>query len=258
VVLYLGFLGKNLHFHPSTLSRRVAAIAWKHDCAGLPNPRTPSVRGVLAGARRTSTVGTSKKAAISVPELLQISEQLASEEGAQAARDRAMILLCFACAFRRSDIALLKLQDIDLTPEGVTVVLRRSKTDQAGEGRTLVIPLANNPKVCPVLALKSWLVERGPSPGPLFLRIQCRSGAIVRKPVGGHVVWYALKEAARRAGLDPRRFGAHSLRSGAATAAADNGADIFEIMALTGHKRFDTAYRYVQQSHSKYALRKAL
>jgi integrase len=244
----------------NTLARRVAAIASKHLAAGYPAPTTYSVRQVLSAMKKKSKRKPNRKAPISIPELARVSAQLAGEQTFRSVRDRAILLLGFAGAFRRSELANFDLDDIDLRADRVSIILGRSKTDQQARGRELIIPRANNPKLCPIIALNEWLEKRGKWSGPLF--VDCvgkKNVRMTRDRMDPIIVWYALRTAARRAGIEnPNKFGAHSLRAGFVTTAADAGADVFDIMATTGHKSLETLNLYVRRSASRYALRSVL
>jgi integrase len=244
----------------NTLLRRVAAIRSKHLDAGYPAPTTHRVRNLLSTMRKKSKRKLNRKAPISLPELARVSAQLAGENTFRSIRDRAILLLGFAGAFRRSELAGFDLEDIDLRPDRLAITLGRSKTDQIAKGRELIIPRANNPKLCPIIALNAWLEQRGKWEGPLFT--DCIGKKVVRMTrnrMGGEIVWYAMRSAARRAGIENyNKFGAHSLRAGFVTTAADAGADVFDIMATTGHKSLETLNLYVRRSQSHYALRKVL
>lgn len=255
VALYLSHLLPK--YRVSTLDRRLAAILNQHGDAGHPGPDTPMVKQVLRSARRSTRHRPERKAAISIEELLSVSNLLASEEKVKSVRDRAVLLLGFGGAFRRSELAGLDLGDIDLGPDRVTVTLARAKNDQEAHGRVLVIPKAKRAGLCPVRALNNWIVERGRWPGPLFLKTNTRGTALKRERMQGWAVWWAVKTAAKRAGLDAQKFGAHSLRAGFVTASVEAGADVFDIMAVTGHKNVETLGMYVRKMQ-KYPLRAAL
>ena len=167
------------------------------------------------------------------------------------------MLLGFAAAFRRSDLVALDLADVDLSADRLTLSLQRGKTDQEGRGRQLVIPRANRVGLCPVRALAAWLEERGRWPGPLFCQVS-KKDVLVRERMRAYEVRYALVTSAGLAGLDATKFGAHSLRAGFVTAAADAGADVFDIMNVTGHKSVENLGMYVRRSVSRYPLRAAL
>ena len=199
-------------------------------------------------------------AATSLDELRLISEQLAGEHTIRSIRDRAMILFGFATAFRRIEIAGFDLSDIELKPASLAISLGKSKADQEGKGRELVIPKAKDPGLCPILALNEWLEARGRWPGPLFTDIRGKKVLkLTRNRMECSVVCYAVRAAAKRAGIAHyRKFGAHSLRAGFVTTATDAGADIFDIMAVTGHRSIDTLRKYVRRSTARYPLRAVL
>jgi integrase len=255
VALYLSHL---LPTHKvSTLARRLAAISSKHQAAGFPAPVTPMVKGVLSSVRRTSRQKIRRKAAITIDELLVVADVLLADGTVRSTRNRAVLLLGFACGFRRSDLAGLDLADVAVASDRVTIDLARSKTDQEGRGRQLVIPRANRAGLCAVRALAAWIEERGRWAGPLFCQVD-RADKVVRERMRGYEVWYALKTSAARAGLDGSKFGAHSLRAGFVTASADAGADVFDIMSVTRHKSVENLGLYVRRAVSRYPLRAAL
>jgi site-specific recombinase XerD len=252
------YLAHSLPTHKvSSLARWLAAIASKHQAAGYPAPVTPSVRQVLSGARRSGRQRVRRKAAITLDELTAISRLLAGEDSLRATRDRAVLLLGFACAFRRSDLISLDLGDVEVAPDRLTISLARSKTDQEGRGRQLVIPRARRVALDAIASLGDWISERGRWAGPLFCQVG-RADQLERERMSGHEVWYALRSAAERAGLDYRKFGAHSLRAGFVTASADAGADVFDIMAVTGHKSVENLGLYVRRSVQRYPLSKVV
>jgi len=260
VALYLSDLAPK--FKASTLERRVAAIAAKHLAADLPAPITPTVRSVIVGVRRRARGGVRRMAAITPDELARVLDDIGSADDSRrrvvrAARDRAALALGFAGAFRRSELVGLQLADVEVGKDRVQVTLGRSKTDQQARGRVLVIPRAKRAGLCAVRLVAAWLRVRGDWAGPLFCNITA-ADELDRRPLDAHSIYYALREGAKRAGLDSRRFGAHSLRAGAVTAAADAGVDAFSIMELTGHRSVETVARYVRRSVSRYALAKVL
>lgn len=256
VVLYLSSLAPVRKC--STLERRVSAITHKHKWAALPSPNTQAVHSFLAGARRKSTARVRRKAAITTDELSRVCNYLRKKGGARAIRDRAAILLGFSAAFRRSDVVCPDLEDISLGPDRVAISLWRSKTDQEGKGREMVIPRAKRAGLCVVRALAAWLEVRGDWQGPLFCEITRWGEEIEGNRMSADTLYHALRTAAMNAGMDYRKFGSHSLRAGAATAAADDGADVFQIMALTGHKSANMAAQYVRRSVVRYPLRNVL
>ena len=165
-------------------------------------------------------------------------------------RDRALLLLGFAGAFRRSELVSLDVEDLEFTPRGVRVQLRRSKTDQEGQGRPVGVPYGVTPETCPVQALERWLAHvRTVVPdydrGPLFLRLDA-AGRVRLARLSDRGVARVVQRWAERAGLDPERFAGHSLRAGLATSAAAGGVSERAIMNQTGHRRLAMVRRYIR------------
>src|SRR5262249_39752581 len=151
------------------------------------------------------------------------------------ARDRALVLLGFAGAFRRSELVGLDMSDLYFNRDGLTITLRRSKTDQEGVGRKIGIPFGANPESCPVRSVQEWLEYAGLAEGPVFRPID-RHGRLGLGRLSGIDVARVVKKLAGRAGLESAKFAGHSLRAGHATAAAIAGASERSIMAQTGHR----------------------
>jgi integrase len=160
-------------------------------------------------------------------------------------RDRALLLVGFAGAFRRSELVSIDFGDVRIVANGLEVVLRRSKTDQEGEGRLIGIPNGSNPVTCPVRAIQAWLERAAIIDGPLFRPVG-RGDNIAPTRLSSQAVALIVKRHARRAGLDPSRFAGHSLRAGFATSAALAGADALEISRQTGHKSLSMVQRYTR------------
>jgi len=160
-------------------------------------------------------------------------------------RDRALLLVGFAGAFRRSELVSLDVADVAFGADGLIVQLRRSKTDQEGEGRKVGLPFGSNPLTCPVRAVRAWLDVAVIVRGPIFRPVD-RHGNVAGTQLTDQSVALVVKRCAKAAGLDPRRYAGHSLRSGLATAAAM--ADVSEraIMAQTGHKSLPMVRRYIR------------
>lgn len=168
----------------------------------------------------------------------------ATDSGLIGTRDRALILLGFAGAFRRSELVGLDVDDCAFGKDGLTVTLRRSKTDQAGEGRRVGIPYGSNPDTCPVRNLQEWIARAGVSVGPLFRSIT-RHGCRLT----GNDVARVVKKLALRAGLDPSKYAGHSLRAGHATSAAIAGASERSIMRQMGHRSVQMVRRYIREGN---------
>lgn len=232
--------------HPTTIGRRLAAIAAAHDRAGWPSPtRDRRVAGVVRGVRRRLGVGPRRQVAPAVTaELRRMVE--ACPDRLIGTRDRAVLLLGFAAALRRSELVALDVEDLEERDEGLVVTVRRSKTDQEGAGHVVGVPYGSHPATCPVRAVRAWRQAAGIDTGPLFRPID-RHGAMRPQRLRGADVAGVVKRAAARAGLDPDRYAGHSLRSGLATAAAAGGASERAIMAQTGHRSLPTVRRYIRR-----------
>jgi integrase len=201
----------------STLQRRMSGIvhAARHEGHDV-DTRHPALRDLWRGIKRAHGSAPNRKAPTLTPDVLAMLAAL--PDSLQGKRDRAVILAGFAGAFRRSELAALDLADIAFSGDGAVITLRRSKTDQDGEGRKVGIPFGSHGRSCPVLALRAWIEAAGLSGGRLFRSVN-RHG----QP-GGSLSPYAValivKRAAERVGLDPATFAGHSLRAGFATSAA--------------------------------------
>jgi integrase len=172
----------------------------------------------------------------------------ATDAGMIGARDRALILLGFAGAFRRSELVALEVGDCAFGNDGLTVNLRKSKTDQEGQGRKVGIPYGSNPETCPVRVLQSWMEEAGITSGPLFRSLN-RHGRVKAGRLSGLDVARIVKKLADRAGLDAAKYAAHSLRAGHATSAAIAGASERSIMNQTGHRSVQMVRRYIRDGN---------
>jgi len=242
VALYLADAATSLK--PSTLQRRLASISQAHQVAGYETPtRAAPVRTVWQGIARTHGVAPAQKAPLLVADVLRLVGTCARD--AQGVRDRALLLVGFAGAFRRSELVGVDVSDLAFGAEGVTVTVRRSKTDPEGEGRQVGIPRGAQPESCPVRALRAWLQCAGRQEGPLF-RSVTRHGAIQPGRLSAQAVALVVKRRAAAAGLDPAQFAGHSLRAGLATSAAAAGVSERSIMAQTGHRSERVARRYIR------------
>jgi site-specific recombinase XerD len=228
----------------ATVARKVAAIAFHHRQSGHEPPIGGDVRAVVGGARRERLERPAGKAAVTVEQLVEIERRMCGDDAATV-RDRAILFFGFASAMRRSELAALDLADVALTRQGVAVLLRRSKTDQVGKGRELGIPPAARERaLCPVRALRAWLRVRGQRRGPLFVAVSRGGQPLLDRRLDSQVYAEVVQRAVASIGLDPRAYGAHSLRAGFVTAAGLAGANPLEIMKRTGHKRMEMVERY--------------
>jgi integrase len=156
-----------------------------------------------------------------------------------------LILVGYAGAFRRSELAAIDFAHLAFTQDGLVIDLRRSKTDQEAAGRKVGIPFGKEVATCPVRALRRWLTESGITSGAVFRGVS-RHGRISRRGLHKDCVGWILKRAASRAGLKPEPLGGHSLRAGCVTQAAMNGVSERDIMRQTGHKSAEMLARYIR------------
>jgi integrase len=161
-------------------------------------------------------------------------------------RDRALLLLGFFAALRRSELVGLNVTDFEFLREGLVIHLRRSKTDQEGQGRKIAVPYQSMASVCPVRATKEWLKISGITEGAVFRGI--RGQSLTKNRLDAGEVARRVKAGADRAKLDPSRFAGHSLRAGFVTAAVIDGAPERSIAATTGHKNLEMLRRYIRDA----------
>lgn len=245
VALYLTAHAETLR--PATLSRRLVSIAQKHEAAGHETPtRARRVREVMRGIRREQGAAQRRAAPLLVEDLKRIVAALPGNT-LQGQRDRALLLIGWAVALRRSEIAALSVSDIEFRGAGVVVHIRRSKTDQEGQGRSVGVKPGQTQDCCPVAALRVWLDAAGLYRGPLFPALD-RWGNVLSEPLTGHGVAFILKRALGGAGYDPARYSGHSLRRGLVTAAHIAGASKDEIKKTTGHKSDKILDRYIDDA----------
>lgn len=231
----------------STLERRLAAISAGHRAAGYGgiSVRDEPIRSVWAGIRRAKGTAPTQKAAIRVEDLRRMVEALPTDT-LQGLRDRALLLVGFAGAFRRSELVGLDMADVETVSQGLVVHIRRSKTDQEGHGRAVGIPWGRHASTCPVRAYMAWLEASGIASGPIFRPID-RHGNVQPVRLSDRAVAMIVKRAAEVAGLDPTRYSGHSLRAGLATSAAAAGVEERLIMAQTGHRSEKMVRRYIRE-----------
>jgi integrase len=227
-----------------SLQRRLNAVAEAHKAVGLETPtHSPIVANTMKGIRRTLGTASTQKAPAVTDDIRAMVE--AADSGLIGSRDRALILLGFAGAFRRSELVALDVEDCAFSRDGLTINLRRSKTDQEGQGRKVGIPYGSNPETCPVRVVQAWLEEAGLSAGPLFRALN-RHGQLRLSRLSGLDVARIVKKLAERAGLDAAKYAGHSLRAGHATSAAIAGASERSIMNQTGHHSIQMVRRYIR------------
>jgi len=226
----------------ATLTRRIISIGRAHTSQGMASPtKSDLVKATLRGIRRTYGVAQRQVAPAVREDILGMVRGLSGTKGM---RDRALLLLGFAGAFRRSELVGLNVTDLDFLDRGLLVTLRRSKTDQEGRGRKIAIPFARG-SVCAVQAVKDWLSVLGIAEGPLFRGID-RHGRISSFRLSSNAVADIVKCRAAALGLHPGAYGGHSLRAGLITSAARLGVSIWKIKAQSGHRSDAMVARYVR------------
>lgn len=230
----------------STINRRISAISQAHQAAGFETPtQTFAVRAVLKGIKREKGTMPDKKQAAGIDDVRLMVETLGDK--LIDIRDKALVLIGFAGAFRRSELVSLTVEDIKTDRNGITVTLRHSKTDQEGRGVKKGIPYGSNPDTCPVRALLDWLNAAGITEGAIFRSIN-RHSQVQPSAMSDKAVALVIKKLAESAGLDASMYSGHSLRSGFITTAADCGVDERSIMKQSGHKSLVVMRGYIQDA----------
>ena len=233
IAIYITNLSKTSKF--STLKRRIASISVIHKLKGhYLDTKHPIIMENLHGIKRTLGSRQKSKKPLLINDLKLIINAIDKEK----VRDKALLLLGFAGGFRRSELVNILHEDIEFVPEGLKILIKRSKTDQSGEGIIKAIPYFENNEFCPVLTLKDYIDKKiSKNDEDKIFKISDKSVALI------------IKKYAQKAGLDPSRYAGHSLRSGFATTAAEFGAEERNIMAMTGHKTTQMVRRYIQEAN---------
>ncbi len=229
----------------STISRRAAAIGYAHKLGGHSEPPTNAemVKAVMRGIRRAIGTASTRKAPATadlIGEMLKHCPDTLSGK-----RDRALLALGFAGAFRRSELVALEVADLGEVPDGLRVTIRRSKTDQEGLGQEIAIPRGYRLRA--VEAVETWLAAAEISSGPVF-RPVLKCGRVQAEPLTAQSVAAIVKRYAELAGLDPSQFAGHSLRAGFITSAAESGAALLRIADQSRHKSLDVLRGYVRRA----------
>ena len=250
VSLYLTHLStKNIKI--STLKRRLVSIGVVHKLKGhyLDTKHPSIIENIMGIKRRKGSIQKAKKP-ILINDLKQIINVIDNQnnEEIKKLRDRTIILVGFSGGFRRNEITSLNYEDLDFVKEGVKINIKKSKTDQFGEGLLKGIPYFDNLQYCPVISLKKWIDVSNIYSGPLFRRFTKGSSLSVNR-LSDQTVALLIKAYTKLAGIDNKNYSGHSLRSGFATSAAESGVEERNIMAMTGHKSSEMVRRYIKEAN---------
>ena len=250
ISLYLTHLSsKNIKM--STLKRRLVSIGVIHKLKGLYlDTKHPSIiENIMGIKRRKGSFQKGKKPLLinDLKILINVIDKNHNEE-IMRVRDRSIILIGFSGGFRRNEIVSLDYDDLDFVSEGLKINLKRSKTDQFGEGSVKGLPYFDNSKYCPVLSLKKWIEISNIETGPLFRRFS-KGSKLTDNRLTDQTIALLIKKYLKLAGKESKNYSGHSLRSGFATSAAESGAEERSIMAMTGHKSTEMVRRYIKEAN---------
>ena len=234
----------------STLKRRLVSIGVIHKLKGhyLDTKHPAIIENIMGIKRRKGSIQKGKKPILisNLKTMINVIDEQKKE--IKRIRDKSIILIGFSGGFRRNEIVSLDYDDLDFVPEGLKITIRRSKTDQFGEGLKKALPYFDNYKYCPVVTLKKWIEISKINAGPLFRRFN-KGSILSEKRLTDQTVALLIKEYLNLAGIDSRNYSGHSLRSGFATSAAESGAEERNIMAMTGHKTTQMVRRYIKEAN---------
>ena len=249
VSLYLTHLSKNSKI--STLRRRLVSISMVHKLKGhYLDTKHPIIVENLMGIRRVKGSIQKGKKPILINHLKLVINAINEKniEEIKKFRDKSLILIGFSGGFRRTELISIDYEDLEFVPEGLKISIRRSKTDQFGEGMIKGIPYFSNEIYCPIVNLKKWLDISKIKSGPIFRRFS-KGSSLTNTRLSDQSVVLLMKEYLNLAGIENKNFAGHSLRSGFATVAAESGADERSIMAMTGHKTTQMVRRYIKEAN---------
>ncbi|MDA7472856.1 tyrosine-type recombinase/integrase [Candidatus Pelagibacter ubique] len=250
VSLYLTYLSTK-EAKMSTLKRRLVSIGVIHKLKGfyLDTKHPSIIENIMGIKRRKGSIQKGKKPILisNLKVLIDVIDEKINEE-IKKLRDRTIILIGFSGGFRRNEIVSLDYDDLDFVPEGVKIDIKKSKTDQFGEGSVKALPYFDNSKYCPVVSLKRWISISEINSGSLFRRF-LKGSKLSEKRLTDQTVALLIKEYLQLAGIDSKNYSGHSLRSGFATSAAEAGAEERSIMAMTGHKSTEMVRRYIKEAN---------
>ena len=250
ISLYLTHLStKNVKM--STLKRRLVSIGVIHKLKGhYLDTKHPAIIENIMGIKRRKGIVQKGKKPILISSLKLIINTIDQQEKnkIKKLRDKSIILTGFSGGFRRNEIVALDYDDLDFVPEGLKITIRRSKTDQFGEGSVKALPYFDNLQYCPVVTLKNWITVSKIKSGPIFRRFS-KGSKLSGNRLTDQTVALLIKKYLNLAGIDSKNYSGHSLRSGFATSAAESGAEERSIMAMTGHKSVEMVRRYIKEAN---------
>ena len=235
----------------STLKRRVVSIGIIHKLKGhyLDTKHPSIIENIMGIKRRKGSIQRGKKPLLinHLKQIINVIDEQKKEE-IKKIRDRSIILIGFSGGFRRNEIVSLNFDDLEFVEEGLKINIRKSKTDQFGEGSVKALPYFDNSKYCPVLTIHKWIKLSKISSGPLFRRFT-KGSNLSEHRLSDQTVALLIKEYLKLVGVNHNNYSGHSLRSGFATTAAESGAEERSIMAMTGHKSAEMVRRYIKEAN---------
>ena len=250
VSLYLTFLStKNIKM--STIKRRLVSIGVIHKLKGhyLDTKHPSIIENIMGIKRRKGSIQEGKKPLLinNLKQIINVIDKEKNEE-MKKLRDRSIILIGFSGGFRRNEIVSLDYEDLDFVQDGLKIRVKRSKTDQFGEGSVKGLPYFENLLYCPVLSIRKWIEISKINSGPLFRRFN-KGSKLSQQRLTDQTVALLIKKYLKLAGIESKNYSGHSLRSGFATSAAESGAEERSIMAMTGHKSTEMVRRYIKEAN---------
>ena len=249
VSLYLTHLSKKSKI--STLRRRLVSIGMVHKLKGhYLDTKHPIIIENLMGIKRVKgSIQKGKKPILinHLKSIINVIDQQKIDE-IKKSRNKTIVLVGFGGGFRRTELISIDYEDLEFVPEGVKITIKRSKTDQFGEGMVKGLPYFSNELYCPVINLKKWLELSNIKSGPIFRRF-AKGSVLTNNRLTDQSVVLIIKDCLNLAGIENKNYSGHSLRSGFATVAAESGADERSIMAMTGHKTTQMVRRYIREAN---------
>ncbi len=250
VSLYLTHLSSK-DIKISTLKRRLVSIGVIHKLRGhyLDTKHPLIIENIMGIKRRKGSIQKGKKPLLinHLKNIINVIDYINKDE-INKLRDRSIILIGFSGGFRRNELVSLDFEDLDFVDEGLKVNVKKSKTDQFGEGLVKGIPYFDNEKYCPVVSIQKWIQKSNINSGPLFRKF-LKGSSLSDKRLSDQTVALLIKEYLKLAGIDNKHYSGHSLRSGFATSAAESGAEERSIMNMTGHKSPEMVRRYIKEAN---------